>query len=87
MFKKSDEDPITVPTASATLSQATPHNVTLFNEKLFQVKLDNKLKDEIIILKEKVSKSGKVECDTTLLQASILKQQEKFYDVKMECFT
>ena len=27
-----------------------------------------------------------MECDTTLLQASILEQQDKLYDVKMECF-
>ena len=33
-----------------------------------------------------MSKRTKVECDITLLQASILEQQEKIYDVKMECF-
>ena len=47
----------------------------------------NKLKDEIISLKAKVSKRRKVEFDTTLLQAKILEQQENMYDVKMECFT
>ena len=33
-----------------------------------------------------VGKRRKVECDTTLLQEGILKQQEKLHDVKMECF-
>ena len=28
-----------------------------------------------------------MECDITLLQASILEQQENLHDVKMECFT
>lgn len=28
-----------------------------------------------------------MKCDTTPLQASILEQQEKLYDVKMECLT
>ena len=27
-----------------------------------------------------------MECDTTLIQASILEQQEKLHDIKMECF-
>ena len=88
MFEKTDKDPIIVVTASVALSQATAHNLTVLNEKICQAELDNnKLKDEIISLKEEVSKRRKVECDTTLLQASILEQQEKIYDVKMECFT
>ena len=33
-----------------------------------------------------MSKRRKVECDTTPLQASILEQQEKLHDLKMECF-
>jgi hypothetical protein len=33
-----------------------------------------------------VNKRRKVECDTTPLQASILEQQDKLYDVKMEFF-
>ena len=48
---------------------------------------NNKLKDEIISLKLEVHKRRKVECDTAPLQASILEQQEKLYDVKMDCFT
>ena len=38
------------------------------------------------VLRKKVNKRRKVESDTTELQASILEQQEKLYDVKMECF-
>lgn len=59
----------------------------MLNEKLSQVESDNdKLKNEIISLKEKVNKRRKVECGTTPLQVGILEQQEKLYDVKMECF-
>jgi hypothetical protein len=57
------------------------------NEKLSQTKSDNnKLKDEIISLKEEMNKRRKVECDMTPLKAIILEQQERIYDVKMECF-
>jgi CRISPR/Cas system-associated endonuclease Cas3-HD len=87
LLEKTDEDLITVATTSTTLSQATAHNVTMLNEKLSQAESDNnKLKYEIIILKAEVNKRRKMECDTTLLQASILEQQEKLHDVKMECF-
>ena len=48
---------------------------------------NNKLKDEIINLKLEMSKRRKVECDITPLKASILEQQERLHDVKMECFT
>ena len=59
----------------------------MLSDKLSQVELDNdKLKNEIISLKLEVNKRRKVECDTTPLQASILEQQEKLYDVKMQCF-
>ena len=87
LFENTDQHPITITTSSVALSQATAHNVTMLNEKLSQVESDNnKLKDEIISLKVEVSKRRKVECDTTLLQAGILEQQEKIHDVKMECF-
>ena len=87
LFERTDEDLITVATTSTTLSQATSHNVTLLSEKLSQAESDNdKLKNEIIGLKSEVNKKRKVDSDTTLLQASILEQQEKLYDVKMECF-
>ena len=87
LFEKTDEDPIIVATTSAALSQAIAHNVTMLSEKLSQVESDkSKLQSEIISLREKVNKRRKVECETTPLRATILEQQEKLYDVKMECF-
>ena len=75
LFKKTDEDQVTVATASTTLSQTTAHNVTMLNEKLSQAKSENtKLKDEIINLKEEMNKPRKVEYDMTLLKGSILEQ-------------
>jgi hypothetical protein len=88
LFENTNEDMIIVETTSATLSQTIAHNVTILNEKLSQAELDNNnLKDEIISLKEEMSKRRKVECDMTMLKASILEQQEWLHDVKMECFT
>ena len=59
----------------------------MISEKLAQAELDNdKLKNEIISFKAKVNKRRKVESDTTPIQASIFEQQEKLYDVKVECF-
>ena len=88
LFEKTDEDPVIVATASATLSQATAHNVIVLNEKLSQAESDNnKLKDEIIRLKEEMRKRRKVECDMTPFKASILEKQERLHDVKIECFT
>ena len=34
LFKKTDEDPMTVEITSATLTQDIAHNVTMLNEKL-----------------------------------------------------
>ena len=76
-----------VATASVALSQAIAHNVTMLSEKLSQVESDkSKLQSEIISLRAEVNKRRKVECETTLLWATILEQQEKLFDVKMECF-
>ena len=78
---------MTVATTSTTLSQATVHNVIVLNENLSQAESDNnKLRDEIISLKEEINKRSKVECDMTALKMSILEQQERLDDVKMECF-
>ena len=75
LFKKTDEDLITIATTSKYLSQATAHNVTMMSEKLAQVESDNdKLKNEIIGLKAEVNKRRKAESDTTPVQASILEQ-------------
>ena len=88
LFENTDEDPVTVATRSVALSQATSHNVIVLNENLSQAKSDNnKLKYEIISLKEEMNKMRKVECDMNLLKERILEQQEKLHDVKMECFT
>ena len=87
LFEKTNEDLFTVATASATLSQATAHNVTMLSEKLSLVESDkSKLQSEIISLREEVNKRRKVECENTSLRATILEQQEKLFDVKMECF-
>ena len=86
LFEKTDEDSITVATTSTTLSQATAHNVTVLNEKLSQVESDNNnLKDEIISLREEMSKRRKVEYDMTPPKKRILEQHERLHDVKMEC--
>ena len=75
LFEKIDEDLIIVITTSTTLSQDTAHNVTVLNEKLSEAKSDNnKLKDEIISLREKMRKRRKVECDMTPLKARILEK-------------
>ena len=73
--------------ALASLSQATIHNVTMLSKKLSQAEFDNnKLKEEVIILKEEIHKWRKVDDETTPLRATILNQHEKLYDVRMECF-
>ena len=36
LFAKTDEDPMTVATTSAALTQATTHNITVLNEKLLE---------------------------------------------------
>jgi hypothetical protein len=52
-FERTDENPITVATALATLSQPTVHNVNMLSEKLSQAEFDNyKLKEEVICLRE-----------------------------------
>ena len=68
LFERTDEDPITVATASVALSQGTIHNVTMLSEKLSQAESNNnKLKDEVISLKVEIHKRRKVEDETTLL--------------------
>ena len=87
IFERTDEDPITVATTSVALSQATVHNVTMLSEKLSQARSDNnKLKEEVISLREEIHKRRKVDDETTPLRATILNQHEKLYDVRMKCF-
>ena len=60
----------------------------MLNEKLSQTESENiNWKDEIISLREEMNKRRMVEWDMTSLKKNILEQQEKFHDVKMECFT
>ena len=74
LFERTDEDPIIVATALATLSQATVHNVTMLSEKLSQAESDNyKLKEEVISLREEIHKWRKVDDEATPLRATILK--------------
>ena len=88
LFEKTDEYLVIVVTTSTTLTQATAHNVTMLNEKLLQEKFENiKMKDEIISLREEMSKWRKMECSMIPLKENILEQQEKLHDVKVECFT
>ena len=69
LFKKIDEDLVTVATTSTTLSQATSHIVTMLNGKLSQEESENiKLKGEIINMKEEMNKQRKVEYDMTPLK-------------------
>ena len=59
----------------------------MLSENLSQAKsYNNKLKDEVISLRAEIHKRRKVEDETTSLRATILDQNEKLYDVKMECF-
>ena len=88
LFEKIDEDPVTVAITSATLTQATAHNVKMFNAKLLQAEYENiKLKDEIISLWEEMNKRIKVENNMIPLKDNTLEKQEKLHDVKVECFT
>ena len=87
MFERTDEDLITVAIALVALSQATIHNVTMLSEKLSQAEFDNnKLKEDVINLRVEIHKWRKVDDETTPLRATTLKQHEKLYDVRMECF-
>ena len=87
LFKRIEEDPVTVAIASATLSQATVRNVNMLSKKLSQAESDsNKLKEEVINLKAEIHKRRKVDDETTLLRTTILDQHAKLYDVRMECF-
>ena len=73
LFERIEEDPVTVATASAALSQATIHNVNVLSEKLSQAESNNyKLKEEITNLKVEIHKRRKVANETTPFQTTIL---------------
>ena len=60
----------------------------MLNENLSQVESKNaNLKDEIISLREEMSKQRKVDCDMSPLKENILEHQEQLHDVKIKCFT
>jgi hypothetical protein len=87
LFEKTNEDPVTIATTSVPLTQATAHNVTTFNEKLLEIESKNlKLKDEIISLRQEMTKSRKVDGSINLLKENILEQQEQLPTVNVECF-
>ena len=68
LFERIEDDPVTVATASAALSQAIVHNVNVLREKLSQAESDNhKLKEEVINLKAKIHKWRKLDDETTPL--------------------
>ena len=48
---------------------------------------NQKLKDEIISLREDMNKRRKIDDHLVLLKENILEQQEQLHDVKVECFT
>ena len=59
----------------------------MLSDMLSQEESDNnKLKDEVLSLKAESKKRRKVEDGTTPLRATILDQQAKLFDIKMECF-
>ena len=51
-----------VATSSTTLTQATSHNKLVLNKKVMEVELENqKLKDELICLREEMKKRRRVD--------------------------
>ena len=61
LFERIEEDPVTVATTLAALSQPIVHNVNVLSEKLSQAESDNhKLKEEVINLKAEIHKWRKV---------------------------
>ena len=60
----------------------------MLNEKVLEVESKNqKLKDELISLREYMKKRSKVGNHLVQLKENIREQQEQLHDVKVECFT
>ena len=77
-----------VATTSTTLNQDIVHNISVLNEKVMEAELENqKLKDELISLREEMKKMRKVNNHLIPIKENILEQQDKHHDVKVECFT
>ena len=59
----------------------------MLSDKLSQAESDNnRLIEEVLSLRWEMHRRRKIENETTLLRATILDQQEKFFYIKMECF-
>ena len=87
LFEKIDEDPVIVATASATLTRATSHSMTVLNENILEAELENiNLKYELVNLREEMKKRRKVDDNLVLLKENVMEQQEKLHDAKVECF-
>ena len=85
LFERNDEDPTMVAT---TLTQVLAHNISMLNEKVMEVELENqKLNGELISLREEMKKMRKVDDHIVSLKEKILEKQEKPHDVTVECFT
>ena len=60
----------------------------MLNEKVMEIESYNqKLKDELINLREEMKKGRKVDDHLVSLYENILEEQEQLHDVKVECFT
>ena len=69
LFKKANEDLVTVAIALATLTKATNHNIEVLNENILEAELENlKLKDELIRLREEMKKRRKVDDNLVVLK-------------------
>ena len=76
-----------VATTSTTLTQATSHNISVLNEKVMEAKSKNqKLKDEIIYLREEMKKRRKADDHLVPIKENILEKQEHLHYVKVEFF-
>ena len=84
LFERTDKDPVMVAIASITLTQAIAHNVLVLNEMILETESENqKLKDELISLREEINKRGKVDDHLVPLKENILEKQEQLHDVKV----
>lgn len=75
LFERIDEDPIMVASDSKTLTQGIVHNISVLNEKVVEVESKNqKLKDELICLREYMKKRRKVDDHLVSLKENFLEQ-------------
>ena len=73
---------------SAALTQVIAHNISVLNEKVMEFESENqKLKDQLISLREETKKRRKVDDHLVPLKENIMHKQEQMHDVRVECFT